>query len=193
VLRNHDHTFIIADDHIARIDRDPAAADRHVHLDRVVLDQVERRAAARAIDREVHLRDRAAVAHWAVGDESCRAAFLQPRRQDLPAGRDARLAAAIEHEHGSGRRTLDRLALRMIRVFECAQLVEVFARRDIAHRERRSDEVAARRSRQPRHALHADVAESALEELRAERRGARLAQALDRFLLEFHGFRPRSQ
>src|SRR5690242_2658053 len=48
MLRNDHDTFFVADDDVTGIDRDAAAADRHVLVERVMVQQVERRAAARA-------------------------------------------------------------------------------------------------------------------------------------------------
>ena len=193
MLRNHDDAFVVADDDVAGIDRDAAAADRHVEVDRVVVDEVERRASAGAVDREIHRRDGAAVAHRSVGDEPRRAAHLEARRQDLAARGDAGFAAAVEHQHVPGRHALDGLALRMLGVLEALMLVEVLARRDVAHRERGADQIAAGGLRQPRDALDEDVAKAALEKLRAQRGDADVAQLLQRFGLDAHPLRWRNR
>jgi hypothetical protein len=66
----------------------------------------------------------------------------------------------------------------MVRIVEGTDLVEVLARRDVAHREGRADEIAAARSGQAADALQVDIAKAALEELRAERGDADVAQLL---------------
>src|SRR5207245_4450887 len=129
-------------DHVARIHRDSAAADGHVEVDRVVVDQVQRRAAARAIDGKVHLGNGPAVAYGSVGDEARGPADLEPRREYLATRGDALFAAAIDHQHMALGHALDALALRMVRIVECTDLIEVLARRDVAHREGRTDEIA---------------------------------------------------
>ena len=83
------------------------------------------------------------VAHGPVGDEPRRAAHLEARRQDLPARGDTSLATAVDDEHVARRDALDTLALRVLGVLEDADVVEVLARRDVAHRERGADQIAA--------------------------------------------------
>ncbi len=71
----HHDAFAVADHDVARIDRHPAAADRHVEVDRVMLDQVGRRRAAALIGREGELGDLRRVAEAAVGDDAGGAAL----------------------------------------------------------------------------------------------------------------------
>jgi hypothetical protein len=80
---DHHDPLVVAYDHVAGVDGDPAAADRHVQVHCMVVDQVERRTAARAVDREIQGGDGTAVSYRAVGDETCDAPHLQPGRQDL--------------------------------------------------------------------------------------------------------------
>jgi hypothetical protein len=154
----------------------------------MVVDQVERRAAAGAEHREVHLRDLAAVAHRAVGDEARGAAHFQPGGEDLAAGGDALLAARVDDQHAAGRDALDRLALRVLGIVERAQLVDVLARRDVADGERLTHQVAARGLGQAVDPLQVDVAQAALEHLGAERRGADAAQALECLGFQCHAW-----
>ena len=55
--RDHHHTFAVADADIAREHRHTAAADRHVEVDGVVLDQIGWRRATLTIGREREFRD----------------------------------------------------------------------------------------------------------------------------------------
>src|ERR1700741_2600358 len=58
VRRDDDHAFGVADHDIAGIDRDAAAADRHLALDRAAPHEVERRGARAAVRRPRQLLDR---------------------------------------------------------------------------------------------------------------------------------------
>ena len=160
----------------ARVNGHAAAPDRHVQVDCMVVDQVQGRAATGAVHREVHLADGTAVAHWAVGNQAGRAAHHQAGGEDLPAGRHTRFTAAVDHQHMAGRHAFDAFALRVVGVVEGADLVQVFPRRDVAHGEGGADQVATRWVGQACDALDEDVAETALEQLRAKRGDADMAQ-----------------
>ena len=182
-MARHDHDAVdVADHDVARIHRHAAARDRHVHVHRVMLREIERRARARAEERQADVADRAAVAHAAVRHHARDAAHFQAHREDRSGRCNRAVAATVLHEHAAGRRAFHRLALRMIGVLEHADVIEVFARRDIAQRERRADEVRRTRRRldERRDALQEHVAQAALEELRRERRGADVAKLFER-------------
>src|SRR5215467_3932916 len=171
VLGHDDHALAIADDHVTGKHGDAAAADRHVQVDSVMNRQIEGRAAPGTEYWKIHRCDRLAVAQSAIGDNAGGAAHLEPREQNTAAGCCAGIAAAIHDQDLTRRHGLDRLALRVLRIFENADHVEVLPRRDVAQGESFADENGSR----PAHALHAlyeHVAQAALEQLRGQRRGA---------------------
>ena len=95
----------------------------------------------------------------------------------------------------SKRDALDAFALRVLRIFKPANLVEILARRNIARSERQTDKIARRRIGQANHALDEHIAKAALEQLRTERCRADAAQFFHRFRLErcsrvYHGMAP---
>ena len=141
--------------------------------------QVQRRAAARAVHREVHLRDRAAVAHRAVGHEARRAAHLEPRREDLRRPR-RRASRRGNRAPARGRAARSRSPLRCGWFGSSKALI--WSRSSRAGMLRIVNagptRLPPRRLGQARDALDVHVAEAALEELRAQRRDADVAQAL---------------
>src|SRR5262245_14367550 len=86
VLRNDGDAFTVANDDVAGINRHLAAGDRHVEIDRMVLDQVGRRGWRGVIGGKRQPGDIGRVAKAAVGDYSGDAALPQSRHQDA-AGR----------------------------------------------------------------------------------------------------------
>ena len=139
VGRDHHHALAVADHDVAREYRHAAAADRHVQVDRMMLDQVGRRRAALAIGREGELRDLGRIPQAPVADHAGGAADHHARHQDAAGRRDARVAAAVHHQHAAGRNVLDGLALRVGAVGEHVERVDVLARRNVAQRVGRSD------------------------------------------------------
>src|SRR5256714_1426594 len=77
VLRYHDHPLAVTDQDVAGKHSHATARDWQIHIDRVMADEIERRAAAGAIDRKVHQADGLAVAQTSVGHDSCNAAHFQ--------------------------------------------------------------------------------------------------------------------
>ena len=81
---------------------------------------------------------------------------------------------SIDH-HRAGRDGLDRVALRVARVLEDVDRVDVLAGGDVAEREGRAGHAAGVRVERT-DALDEDVAEAALEQHRGERRRAHLEE-----------------
>src|SRR5450631_120840 len=205
-MRGYDDRALgIADDDVAGKYRDAAAADRDVEIDGMVDRQVQGRARAGAEYREIHPGDRVTVAQPAVGHHAGYAAHLHAREQNAAGGCRARVAPAIHHQHLPMWDDLDRLALRVLRIFEHPDMVEVLARRNVAQRERLADKIVARlahwstfarrapvfalgaaRRAHAVHALQIDIAQSALEQLRRQRRGAGALELLQRVLGKGH-------
>jgi hypothetical protein len=177
VARDHADALAVADHDISRIDRDVAAGDRQVEVDRVMADQVRRRGRMGVVGREWEVRDLRRVAKPAIGDDAGAAALPESGEQDA-AGRGGRtVLAAVDDEDGARRALLDPLALRVRAVFEDAQMVEILPGRDVAQRIGRADH--RRRVRVDAvNALDVGVAEPALEQRRGEGGGRDGAQAL---------------
>src|SRR3984893_3953285 len=127
VLRYHDSSLAVTDQDVAGKHGHAAARDWQVDIDRVMADEIERRAAAGAIDRKVHQADGLAVAQTSVGHDSCSAAHLQPGQQDVAARRGPRLASAVHDQYLSGRHRLHRFALRMLGIVESAYQIEILS------------------------------------------------------------------
>ena len=95
------------------------------------------------VDGELcHFSDRTGVADAAVAHQHGNTSLHQSHHQDLAGARGSRVASAVDHQHVSGRRDLDRLALGMLRIGEHGDGVEIFARRDVAQREGGASTVA---------------------------------------------------
>src|SRR5205814_8325904 len=107
---------------------------------------------------------RSTLAHGSVGHQTRSTADHEPRRENVTAGRDTLLTAAIDHKYVCGRDTLDAPALWVLGIFKCAELVEILARRDIAHCECWTDKIADRRIGQASHTLNEHIAIAALEQ-----------------------------
>jgi len=75
--RNHHDTVAIADDDVARIDRDAATGDRQVEIARMVRDRARWRSRTTVIGRQASLEDAVSVAQPTVGDDAGAAARLQ--------------------------------------------------------------------------------------------------------------------
>ena len=170
-----DHALAVADHDVAGIDRHAAAADRHVQIDRVVVDQVRRGRWPQMVDGPVHPRDLRRVAEAAVADRARAAPAHQPGQQDAAGRRRARIAAAIDDEHGARGTFLDALALRMAAILEHLQHVQVLARRDVAQRVGRTDQARRGLVDQLR-SLQKLVAQTALEQDRGDGGGRNLGK-----------------
>ncbi len=170
VRRNDHDAFGIADHDVAGNDRDFAAGDRHIEIDGVMLDQIGRRRRMRMIGREGRCRDLRRVAKAAVGDDAGGTALPQPRQQNVAGRGRGMITPAVDDEDMAGRALLDALALRMVAVFEHAEMVEVLARRDIAQRIGRPDHVRHGAALNAMDAGDEGVAEAALEQHRGQRR-----------------------
>ena len=136
----------------------------------MVLDQVGRGGRRRVIGGKRQPGDIGRVAEAAIGDYSGDAALPQSRHQDAAGRCGGGIAPAVDHEDMPGRALLDALALRVAAVGEHAEMVEVLARRNIAHRIGRPDHARGVRIDRP-HALHEGVAEATLEQNRRQRCG----------------------
>ena len=135
--RRDDHDpFAVADDHVARQHRHPAAADRHVDVLRVMDRRRHIRALPGGVRRQIERRDRGRVAKGAIGDDAGRAALHDARRQDVAQCRRARVAARIDDQHVARPDRLDGDALLVGPIVELTWLLEVLAHRDVAQRER---------------------------------------------------------
>jgi hypothetical protein len=187
--RDRHHAVGVAHDHVAGKDGNAAAADADAEFGRVMRDQAQRRRRAGAEDRKAERLYRRGIAHAAVRDEARRTAHRKPGDQDVARGGGARIAAAIDHQYVARRDDFDRLALRMLGIRVRLDRVEVLARRDIAEREGRAEKVAPGWAERA-DALHEEVAEAALEELRGQGGGARLAERTRCFWLEHRGRAP---
>lgn len=169
--RHDDHAVHIGHHDIAGIHRHAAASDRHIHIDRMMLRQIQRRTRAGTPDRQTQFRDRATVAHRAIRHHAGDAALGQTQRENRTHRRDRALATAVLHQYAARRRRFNGFALRMIRVLKHANVVDILAGRDVAQRERRADHVgrAGCRFDEWRDALQEYVAQAALEQLRGQR------------------------
>ena len=159
---NHDDAFAVADDHVTRKNRDTAAANGNIEVNRVMDRQIQGSASTRAIHRKVHLPDGFAIAQTAVGYHAGHSSHLEPHEKDISAGRGTRIAPAVHHQHLTRGNGLHRLALRMLGVFEDAQLIQILASGNVSQRKRFADQIAARRAHAT-HILDKDVAKPALE------------------------------
>ena len=94
---------------------------------------------------------------------------IMRRATRIDAGRRrARVLAAVDHHHCTGRTFLDRLALRMFAIVKHRYGIQVLARRDVAQRIRLADHVSGRRI-EGAHILDELVSQTALEERSGER------------------------
>jgi hypothetical protein len=149
----------------------PAEPWMLVDVDRLVHGQVRRRRRTMMISRDRQPGDLRRIAESAIGHDAGDAALHQPRDEDRPRRRGARVLAAVDDQDGARRTLLDRLALRMRTIAEHGDRVQVLARRDVAQRIGLADHRLAGRVQRP-HVLDELRAQSALEQRRGERRGA---------------------
>src|SRR3954468_2994341 len=103
VRRDYHDTFAVTHQDIAREYGNSAAADRHVEIDGVVLDQVGRCGPALAVGRERESRDLGGVAQATVAHHPGRAADHHAGYQDAACRCHAGVTAAVHHEHAAGR------------------------------------------------------------------------------------------
>ena len=173
--RNHDRTFAVADDHVARHDEHARARDRFIDRERHVL-AAERRAVRRqVIDGLVQFGDRRRVAQRAVRDDAGRAELERARREDVADRRRVRHAARFDHQHVARLQRLDRAPLRVHAA--AVLLLQIFAQRDVAQRARAADHPQFRMQRlQSREERAADAAHL---QLMRERRGRDRLERLD--------------
>src|SRR5438067_9748094 len=102
---NDYYPFGIADDDVARIDRDARAADRLVDGDRAQAQKARRRRRAHVVGGKSELRDLRRVAKSSVGDDARDTARLEPPDQEIAAAAGVGLALRVNH-HDCARRAL---------------------------------------------------------------------------------------
>src|SRR5690606_14554787 len=84
--RDHDDAVAVAHDDVTRIDRDIAAADRHLDFRRLQVAEARGRYGRALIGREAQRLDVGRVPEAAIGDDAGTAARLQPSDQQVAAG-----------------------------------------------------------------------------------------------------------
>lgn len=178
VTRDNDDPFLVADNDVARKNWYPSTSDRHVDIDGVVDDQIEIGRATGGENGKGIQRDLRRVADRAIADQTGSAADAQPGNQDVAAGGATQIAPAIHHQDLAGPDHFDGFALRMVRVAETFQPVQILPHRDIAQRDGFTDEPAMGWVER-RQAIEEEITQTALEQLGRNRRGARLSQRLD--------------
>ena len=161
--RDHHHAFGVAHHDVARIHRNPTAADRHIQVRGVVLDQVGRRRGALAVTGDRQRSNLVAVSQAAVGDDAGHATHHHAGDQDGTCRGGRGVAPAVDHQHMAGWYFLDRFALRVAVVLEHANVVQVFTRRDVAQGVGWAYHLCATRTEQA-NALQKGVAQAMLEE-----------------------------
>jgi hypothetical protein len=129
---NDDHTFGVADDHVARHHQCPAARDRDVRLERVVDQPEHGRVRCLVVGRHLELCERGAVTRSAVRDDARRAARERAGGEDVSDRACAGVPARIDHEHLAGAQCLDRALLRV--QLGGVGVAHVLAQRDVAQR-----------------------------------------------------------
>ncbi len=145
--------------------------------------QTQRRRAPGGEDGERHPGDLRRIAEGAVADDGGGAAHPGAGHQDGAAVGRAQIATAVEDEDLAGTDRLDRLALGMIGIAKDLFPVEVFAGRDTAKGDRLPDEARLLRVER-QDAVEELVAQTALEQLRRDRRGTRLSQQIEHHLID---------
>ena len=130
-----DDAFAVADQHVAREDRRVAAADRLVDVDAPGAGSGWSAPTGGCGRRGCRARRSPALSRKPPSVTTPATPRIFRRATRMRAGRGrAGILAAVEDQHGAGRAFLDRHALRMRRVAEDAERVQVLPRRDVAHR-----------------------------------------------------------
>ena len=183
MTRDHDDALFVADQDVARKDRHAGTADRHIDIDRVMDRQANRGRCSGREDREIHAADLGRIAKRAVAHDADRAALHRAGGEDAAAIGCAQIAPAIHHQHLAGSNRFDGLALRMIRILERADDIEIFPRRNAAQGDRLAHEAGGVRIERS-DAVQEGIAKSALKELGRNGCGAGARQIFEHLRID---------
>jgi hypothetical protein len=164
-----DHAFGVADQDVARLDQDAAAADGQAEVGRVVQHRAGGAVGPGRVGGEVQGGDGRGVAQGSVGDQAGRAPDHQAGGQDVAQGGRAELAAGVDDQHLVRADGLDRDPLGVGPVVVLDLEVQVLAGRDVAQGEGVAHHPPVRPQRPD--PGHERVAEAELEQLAGEAGG----------------------
>src|SRR5262245_54038857 len=135
------------------------------------------------IGRHTEVGDVVRIPEAPVGYYTSDAALHQSRHENPARRGRSRILAAVDDEYGARRAFFDRRTLRMLAILEDLNLVEIFACRNVAQRERFADHRQSARIKRM-HILNHLVVQAALEQCCCECGGADFLQLLARFGLK---------
>lgn len=125
MCRNAHDAFIVSDQNVTRKDRDPAAGDRVVDGNRVVLDQVCRGTGPVMVGGHLKRADLGCVAKPAISDDPGTATRHEPCNQDASGRGRPRILTGIDGKNRADGAFLDTFTLRIGAVRERVQPVKV--------------------------------------------------------------------
>src|SRR5262245_16922522 len=135
------------------------------------------------IGRHTEVGDVVRIPEAPVGYYTSDAALHQSRHENPARRGRSRILAAVDDEYGARRAFFNRRTLRMLAILEDLNLVEIFACRNVAQRERFADHRQSARIKRM-HILNHLVVQAALEQCCCECGGADFLQLLARFGLK---------